>query len=248
MFELISGGPRHPFHDRTVAPAMISVVGHGVLVLGVVAITVFGTSEILPAVPDMMAFVAVAPAPPPPPPPPAPRRAGPAKPQSAPVNSRTAAPVEAPSTIMAESFVLSAEDEEGVEGGVEGGFPGGIPGGMVGGLVAAPAPPPPLPPPPAVTHPMPVRVGGQVNAPALVRRVEPIYPPIAVQAKLTGTVILEATVNTEGHVEEVRVLRSVGLLDAAAMEAVTQWRYSPLVLNGIPTPFILTVTLTFSLK
>jgi periplasmic protein TonB len=69
-----------------------------------------------------------------------------------------------------------------------------------------------------------------------------------VHAKITGVVIREATVDTEGRVESVRVLRSIKLLDNAAIEAVKQWRYSPLVLNGIPAPFILTVTLSFSVK
>jgi protein TonB len=71
---------------------------------------------------------------------------------------------------------------------------------------------------------------------------------VAVHAKLTGTVILEATVAADGTVESVRVLRSVSLLDKAAIDAVKQWRYSPLLINGIPTPFILSVTLQFSLK
>ena len=75
----------------------------------------------------------------------------------------------------------------------------------------------------------------------------PVYPPIAVSAKIEGVVILEATVGRDGRVEAVRVLRSVGLLDQAAKDAVMQWRYAPLLLNGKPERFILTVTLTFSL-
>jgi protein TonB len=67
-------------------------------------------------------------------------------------------------------------------------------------------------------------------------------------AKVTGTVILEAVVATDGSVESVKVLRSVKFLDVAAVDAVKQWRYSPLVLNGVATPFVLTVTLTFSIK
>jgi TonB family protein len=55
-------------------------------------------------------------------------------------------------------------------------------------------------------------------------------------------------VATDGTVDSVRVLRSVKFLDAPAMDAVKQWRYKPLVLNGLPTPFVLTVTLTFSIK
>jgi protein TonB len=60
-------------------------------------------------------------------------------------------------------------------------------------------------------------------------------------------VILEATVGRDGRVEEVRVLRSVPLLDNAARDAVLQWEYAPLLLNGKPERFILTVTLSFNL-
>ena len=251
MFELMSGGPRHPFHEPTIAPTVVSVVGHGVVIFGVAAASIFATVDTLPAVPDMMAFVAMAePAPPPPPPPPPLRRAAPAKPEAVPIDTRPAAPVEAPSAIAPEPIVPADFDQEGVEGGVEGGIPGGVLGGVLGGLLGAPEAPPPAPPPPpaAVTRPAPVRIGGQITAPALVYRVNPSYPEVAVRARLTGTVVLEATVGTDGRVEDVHVLRSISLLDNAAVEAVKQWRYSPLVLNGIPSPFILTVTLSFSLK
>jgi protein TonB len=93
-----------------------------------------------------------------------------------------------------------------------------------------------------------VRIGGNVSAPALVKRVEPIYPDMALMAKVGGMVILEAVVGADGSVESVKVLRSVKFLDEAALEAVKQWRYSPLILNGIPTPFVLTVTLNFHTK
>jgi periplasmic protein TonB len=61
-------------------------------------------------------------------------------------------------------------------------------------------------------------------------------------------VILEAVVHREGRVEHVNVLRSIPLLDAAAIDAVRQWRYSPLFLNGSAERFVLTVTLTFNLN
>jgi protein TonB len=77
--------------------------------------------------------------------------------------------------------------------------------------------------------------------------VEPVYPGVAVSARIEGVVILEATVGRDGRVEEVRVLRSVPFLDRAATDAVLQWRYAPLLLNGKPERFILTVTLTFHL-
>jgi protein TonB len=90
-------------------------------------------------------------------------------------------------------------------------------------------------------------VGGDIAPPTLVYRVNPDYPLIAISAKKEGIVILEATVNADGVVTDVRVLRSEPLLDRAAVDAVKQWRYSPLQLNGRAEPFILTVTVSFSL-
>lgn len=106
---------------------------------------------------------------------------------------------------------------------------------------------PRLPPVPPPAKPAPVRIGGQIKAPALISRVDPIYPAIAQAAQVEGIVILEATVGETGQVESVKVLRSAGLLDAAAVEAVKQWRYSPLRLNDRPTSFVLTVTVQFHL-
>jgi protein TonB len=91
-------------------------------------------------------------------------------------------------------------------------------------------------------------VGGELKAPALVKRVEPEYPLLAVRAQVQGVVILEAVVDREGRVEDVRVLRSIPLLERAAIDAVRQWRYSPLLLNGKPERFVLTVTVSFSLS
>jgi TonB family protein len=94
-----------------------------------------------------------------------------------------------------------------------------------------------------------VRIGGQITAPALLHRVEPIYPDIAATAHVSGLVILEAAVDADGCVSSVKVLRaSHALLNKASEEALMQWRYSPLVLNGAPTPFVLTVTFNFSVR
>jgi TonB family C-terminal domain len=83
----------------------------------------------------------------------------------------------------------------------------------------------------------------------LIHRVEPYYPPTAVDARLQGVVILEAIVDRDGSVAEVKVLRSVNpLLDREAVLAVKQWRYSPLVLNGLRERFVLTVMLSFSIE
>jgi periplasmic protein TonB len=113
----------------------------------------------------------------------------------------------------------------------------------VGGLPDVPAPPPPPP------QRGPIRTGGQIETPARLYRVEPYYPPVAVSARLEGIVILEAIVDRDGSVAEVKLLRSAGvLLDREALLAVRQWRYKPLLLNGQRERFILTVTLSFHLE
>ena len=245
MFELFSGDRRRAPH-RSSIPVLISTAAH-VIVLGVMlAIPILYVSADLPEIPDMLTFVvsAAPPPPPPPPPPPAAPAATPSKPKvTKPVpTSPRAAPVEAPREIVEETYVDIAS-EEGVLGGVEGGIPGGVIGGVLADL-----PQPPPPPPPAPVAREPVRVGGDLKAPALVERVEPEYPPLAVRARVQGVVILEALVDRQGRVENVRVLRSIPLLDNAAIAAVRQWRYSPLLLNGQPERFVLTVTLSFGLS
>jgi protein TonB len=84
----------------------------------------------------------------------------------------------------------------------------------------------------------------------VVHQVDPEYPAVALAAGMEGLVILEAIVDSEGQVQSVKVLRSGGrFLDAAAVNALKQWRYSPLILNGAtPVPFVLTVTFTFNTK
>ena len=71
---------------------------------------------------------------------------------------------------------------------------------------------------------------------------------MAQQARIEGTVVLEATIGTDGRVTGVRVVRSKPLLDQAAMDAVMQWRFTPTLLNGVPVPVLLTVHVTFTLS
>jgi protein TonB len=244
MFDLITGEAKH-IPSKPALPILVSSTAQAVLVAILIVPVLFFTGQ-LPEVPTMLAFVAAPPAPPPPPPPPPPPAAKPSRPpETQPVpTSGAAAPVEAPASIAPESVADAIE--EGVPGGVEGGVPGGVLGGVVGGLPADIPPPPP--PPPAPARRDPVRVGGQIKEPQLARRIEPVYHPLAVRASVQGTVILEAIVDKEGRVADVRVLRSAHrLLDDAAIEAVRQWQYVPLVLNGIPERFVLTVVLTFNL-
>jgi protein TonB len=240
MFDLVTGEARHiPNHNAV--PLLVSSIAEAAAVTLVVAIPLLFLADRVPEVPTIMAFVAAAPPPAPPPPPAAPKAAAAAaKPQ--PIATATPIPLEAPPAITPEA---PSSVDVGVPGGVEGGVPGGVVGGIVGGIVEATPPPPP---PPAAA-PKPVRIAGEMKAPALLKRVEPEYPPLAVAAHVTGVVILEATVDEQGAVTDVRILRSVHpVIDVEAIKAVKQWRYSPLTLNGHLSPFVLTVTLSFSLK
>jgi protein TonB len=181
--------------------------------------------------------------PPPPPPPPTPAAAARVV-RPAPVEHRAldpaafVAPIEVPDQIRPEDGP-DLGVEGGVPGGVEGGVPGGVVGGVVGGLLGSLAPPPPV---------KVVRIGGQIIAPKIVKKVPPVYPAIATQGRISGIVILEAQVGVNGQVKTATVLRGHPLFDEAAVTAVLQWRYKPLLLNGEPTEFILTVTVFFNLS
>jgi protein TonB len=94
----------------------------------------------------------------------------------------------------------------------------------------------------------PVRVGGQIEPPRKTHNVNPVYPQAAKRKRVEGVVILECTISPQGKVVEVKVLRSIPLLDQAAIDAVEQWEYSPTLLNGVPVPVIMTVTLNFKLS
>jgi protein TonB len=146
-----------------------------------------------------------------------------------------AAPIVAPEVIAPEPEFNPAEVS-----GVEGGAVGGVVGGIIGGLPSAPPPPPP--------PPEPVRVGGNISPPAKVTDVPPVYPPVAQAARVQGVVILEAVIGPAGNVTDVKVLRSVPLLDDAAIAAVQQWVYTPTLLNGVPVPVIMTVTVNFTMS
>ncbi len=117
-----------------------------------------------------------------------------------------------------------------------------------------PPPPPPPPPPgapadsPMVDGEFPIRVGGNIAPPAKIRDAKPIYPPEALSKRVTGVVIVQATVDREGKVRDTRLLKSVPLLDAAAIEAVRQWEFAPTLLNGVPKPVMMTLTINFSLE
>jgi protein TonB len=91
-------------------------------------------------------------------------------------------------------------------------------------------------------------VGIDVEAPVLLRRVEPEYPEVARHARIEGDVILEAIIGTDGRVESVKVLRSSPLLEKSAIKAVSQWIYRPARQNGRAVKVYFTVFISFRLS
>jgi len=91
-----------------------------------------------------------------------------------------------------------------------------------------------------------VRVGGKIKPPTKIKDVKPVYPAMAQSARIGGVVIIEATIGPDGKVIDTKILRSVPLLDQAALDAVRQWEYTPTLLNGVPVPVVITVTINFT--
>jgi TonB family protein len=132
--------------------------------------------------------------------------------------------------------------------------PGGVAGGVASGVPDAPPPPPP-PPPPARTdaeqreidamYEGAVRVGGRLPGPKLIKHVPPVYPSIAQSARIQGIVVLEIRIEADGRVSKARVMRSIPLLDRAAIDAVMQWQFEPALMNGVPTACVAEVEVAF---
>jgi protein TonB len=168
---------------------------------------------------------------PPPPSPPKPRLT-----ETKPIENPHAAPVVPPDGIRPESPIDLTPVETTV--------------GVIGGSddidrVLAPPPPVVKPPEPA---PGPVRISGTIRRPVKIGGSDPVYSPMALAARIQGLVIIEATLSEDGRVINARVLRSLPMLDQAALDAVRTWQYTPTMLNGVPVPVIMTVTVTFTLS
>jgi periplasmic protein TonB len=184
------------------------------------------------------------PPPPPPPPPPAVEKIVRVKPQ---VHLMQNNQLVQPRIIPKEAKIIKEEAETpdvGMTGGVPGGVAGGSMGGVLGGVIggAGGAPPPPRP---AQTR---IRQGGAVTAASLINRVQPVYPPLARQTRVSGTVRLHAIISKEGTVQQLEVMSGHPLLVQAALDAVRQWRYRPTLLNGEPVEVDTTIDVIFSLN
>jgi protein TonB len=221
---------------------VLSVVAHGVLLAAVVAISIVAP-DALPVPARAIAFFESEPVMPIdvplPSPPAAPRRVPPTTPSEpdAAVPNDNAAPVKEPVGISDEPDGFNPIDRDGLRG-IENPGPEVGTGTMVG-RSELPSPPPPR---------EPVRLHSGIQAPKKVVDVLPLYPPAARLAQIQGIVILEVVIGAGGRVESARVLRSVPLLDQAAIDAVRQWTYTPALLNGTPIPVMMTLTVNFRLS
>jgi TonB family protein len=101
------------------------------------------------------------------------------------------------------------------------------------------------PEPAAASEGAPIRVGGAIKAPRKVRHVSPIYPTEAVASGAEGLVLLEAVIAKDGSVKDVIVARGAPMFDAAALNAVRLWMFTPTLLNGMPVEVAMTVTVRF---
>lgn len=245
MFEdsLIESGGR--LKTKRGATTAISFVLQ-ILLVGVLVLIPLIFTEALPKQ-QLMTFLVAPPPPPPPPPPPA---AAPVRVvkqiQSDLVNGQLRTPTKIPQKVQ-----MIKEDEapppEMSTGGVVGGVPGGVPGGQMGGVIGGIISSTPVAVPKVAT-PQRVRVSLGVSQGLLIKRVQPNYPPLARQARIQGTVLLQAEISKDGTIENLRLISGHPMLAPAAIEAVKQWRYRPYMLNGEPVAVETQVQVNFTLS
>ena len=252
MFDiLIESNPTMLIHKKILS-LLASTVIHSLVLNTAIIVPLFFTETLNP---ERFVTYLMAPPPPPPPPPPggAPNAARPTQAVTE-MTGRIMAPVSIPREI---AMVIDEPMPEGSgSGGVPGVVPGGVPGGTLGGVIGGvvpylPVAPPPPPPPLRVEAPVVkalVRVGGKVQEPRLISRVEPTYPGFAKQARIEGTVVLEAIITEDGRVSSIKLVSGHPMLVQAAIEAASRWVYEPTRLNIEPVSVILSITVNFRLQ
>src|SRR5271163_2825678 len=215
--------------------------------LGLIAVMVLIPLLFTEALPktQLMTFL-VAPPPPPPPPPPAAAPVHVVKQvQTDIVNGALRTPTKIPQKIqmIKEDEAPPAMASAGVVGGVPGGIPGGQMGGVIGGIISTT----PVAVPKVAT-PQRVRVSAGVTSGLLIRRVQPVYPPLARQARIQGQVLLRAQISKDGSIENLQLISGHPMLAPAAIDAVKQWKYKPYLLNGEPVEVDTEVLVNFTLS
>jgi protein TonB len=224
-----------------------SLLVHAAVIAALIILPLYFTQAI-----DLRAFQTnwlVAPVPPGPPPPPP---VATVRVMKSVARLMQAGKMMAPSVIpkkiaMIKEEALPPDTTDGVVGGVPGGMPGGQVGGVLAGIIGGNgnsmsviAPPPPVK--------RIVRVGGDLKPPRRIYAADPQYPIIAKQAKIQGTVVIDAVIDEQGNVVQAHVVSGPGLLLGSAMEAVAKWRYEPTRLNGQPISVEMHVEVHFSLE
>ncbi|MBZ5599095.1 MAG: TonB family protein [Acidobacteriia bacterium] len=245
MFEdsLIESGGR--LRTKRGATTLLSFVLQ-VFLIGVLILIPLLYTDALPKQ-QLMTFLVAPPPPPPPPPPPA---AAPVRVvkqiQSDIVNGQLRTPTKIPEKVQ-----MIKEEEAPppmmATGGVVGGVPGGVPGGQMGGVIGGIISSTPVAVP-RVATPQRVRVSQGVSQGLLIRKVQPVYPPLARQARIQGNVVLQAEISKDGTIENLRLMSGHPMLAPSAIEAVKQWRYKPYFLNGEPVEVETQITVIFSLS
>ena len=241
MFEdsLLESGGR--LRGKRGATTFISFVLQMVLI-GILVLLPLIFTEALPRQ-QLMTFL-VAPPPPPPPPPQAAAEVHVVKKiQSELDNGQLRTPTAIPKKIQ---MIKEDETPPSTGAGVVGGVPGGVPGGSMGGVLGGMLSSTPVAIPKAAT-PQRVRVSQGVSQGMLIRKVQPTYPPLARQARIQGTVVLQALIGKDGAIENLHVASGHPMLTGAALEAVKGWRYKPYYLNGEPVEVETTINVIFSL-
>jgi protein TonB len=192
----------------------------------------------------------VPPSAPPPPPPAAGRAVAPhitsKRPNLTYTLGKVTAPTSIPKTVSLDNSAAEP-DLGGVVGGVPGGVPGGQLGGTLGGVIGGTGTSVPIPPPQPPAQKRIFRVGSSLKAPRQTFSVQPEYPPVAGQAHIQGTVVVNAVIDEHGNVVGARAVSGHPLLIPAALKAVLQWKYEPTLLNGTPVAVEMEVTVHFNL-
>jgi protein TonB len=131
-----------------------------------------------------------------------------------------------------------------------GGIPGGIGLGGLGGIGGGIAPPPPPPPPvkEVPTGPKQIKVGGNVQAANLLKKITPLYPALAKSARIQGTVRFTAIIGKDGTIQNLQLISGHPMLVQSATDAVKQWIYKPTLLNGEPVEVITQIDVNFTLS
>ena len=166
------------------------------------------------------------------------------------IEVRAAAPLETPSSIEAEPTTRDVAPLEtamvgaefGAIDGVTGGVADGVTGGVAGGTSSVLA----IEPVQAPSVRGPIRVGGGIDRPRKIKYVPPVYPLPTRKARVVGNVLIEATIGVDGRVHNARVVNSIAVLDQAALDAVRQWEFEPMRLNGVVVAVTMVIKVAFS--